>query len=339
MLGALTSCSSTDATPATPAISPAGMNGGHFVLSFKNARFVEMDVETGEISAQGAVKDPERTEILQTYSQGNEVVRIAKYEKTGEKTATITTFEMGGMSIPERAESVLRTAPVVAAKVDILTAEQIGERLSNILSDGAPTYHLTFTSSTTAKACSESLSGCTEYKVKDIDVTFVPAAGAPTPAATSKAALPNTLDGVWVKLEMTGIQPYTWLYGHQGKLYRLNSSDVPGDVPPPAPTRFTPSEIWFTDQLGRTFAEAEFFSYKPINTGFVILASFRTMRGPIVLGGTVRNEDGCLSVNDTSTVQVTVDKQEGHIISGSCKGYYGRQYIDPDFVSRITIYR
>lgn len=193
---------------------------------------------------------------------------------------------------------------------------------------------------TTAKAKHETFSGCEESITENIDVTYVPAVTTQNeipPAAAISA--PTNLDGAWVKLEHSDFPAHTWLYGHQGKLYRLNHPEAPADAPPTKPTRIAPKELWYGDNLGRTFGQAESFSYTPTAQGFALNFRIPTMRGEMCLSGAISNDGGYEHVRG-STVQVTLDSRSECSVSGSCKGYFGMDMgLNANIVSRITIYK
>ena len=134
-----------------------------------------------------------------------------------------------------------------------------------------------------------------------------------------------------------GIYSAVFVYGE----HFLCHHPAPATAAPPRPTRFTRREVshWYEDNQGRIFALAEQFTYSATSNGFALSSSFPTLRGPFNLGATVADSYGDITVNCNSPIQVTTDQSTGNIISGSCKGYYGREGLEPNAVTRITLYK
>ncbi len=344
LIGAQLSCSSSDnITPAavapTTAALPESLEKGYFVMTYTNARFTEKDVETGNIEASGAVKNPMQTDTIKSFSQFENYAQIAKYTKIGENAAKIDIINANGLSDPELAQKILTQAKQAAAKAHILTTEQITSQLGLYLADESNIYYLTFTSGTNGKARHEWASGTSERITENIDFTYVPYKVDSTTSTTTTATAPTTLDGAWVKVEHSGYPAHVWLYGHQGKLYRLNSPDASADAPPAKPIRISPKDLWYGDNLGRTFGLAESYTYKASGDGFNLAFSIPTMRGNMCLSGAI-SADGNFTHQIGHPVQVKQDSQTANCVSGSCKGYYGMdEGMNADIVTRITIYK
>lgn len=347
LLTAATSCSTTEpATPtptATAASAPTQLGEGKLIFDFSQAIVTETEEDVVTVANRAAKphefgQNNQRTRAA--LMRDGDSLLINLYHKTGANTATLST-------IGTTANWEDFAKKHIVPHMQTFSSDEIIRKLQFSTGDGSEEYNITFTTPTTGTAVLTEAGGTFCNTIKNVSVTYIPAASATTADATAPAPAlkaPATLaNGTWMRVDYTNVEQgepaHDWLYINKGKLFRLNT-EHPATSTPATPKSLKDQEYFYRDEKGRAFGCAESVFYQATNTGFQFRFEFPNPRNIFMMVGDY-TYDGDFFNYSSRPVNVVLDKADATSMSGTASGFAGRDmgFGHPKTISRVTIFR
>ncbi len=346
LLTAAPSCTTTE--PPTPELSvsasaPEQLGEGKLIFDFSQAIVTETEEDVVTVANRAAKPHEFGSNNLRTRAalmRDDYSLLINHYRKTGANTATLSV-------IATMADKEDFAKKHIVPYFQTITSDEIYRKLQYNTGDGSEEYNITFTSPTTGTAVLTEAGGTFSNTIKNISVTYIPAAAttaadatAPVPALKAPATLAH---GTWMRVDYTNVDPgestHDWLYINKGKLFRLNT-EHPASSVPTTPKKLKDQEYFYLDEKGRAFGCAESVFYQATNAGFQFRFEFPNPRNIFMMVGDY-TYDGDFFNYSSRPVNVVLDKADATSMSGTASGFAGRDmgFGHPKTISRVTIFR